>query len=121
MDPIALDGRMLLQLAAVLASLSGAWAVVRAQVRTLTKLQEEMKDEITDLYTSLDKVRASEAVKTSQIKVLGEILSPDNLDKRSRELGTILKQIDVLEGKVQDIERMHNGKHPHINGVRIDG
>lgn len=121
MDPIALDGRMLLQLAAVLASLSGAWAVVRAQVRALTKLQQELKDDVTDIYTSLDRVRSSEAVKTSQIKVLGDILSPNNLEKRSRELGAILKQIDMLESKVQDIERMHNGKHPHLNGNKIDG
>ena len=87
MEPIALDARMLIQLAAVLASLSGAWMLVRTQVKNLLKSRDEMKQNIQEIYNKLDKVEAGDAVKSSQIKVLAHILSPDNLERRNRELG----------------------------------
>ena len=112
MEPIALDARMLIQLAAVLASLSGAWMLVRTQVKNLLKSRDEMKQNIQEIYNKLDKVEAGDAVKSSQIKVLSHILSPDNLEKRNRELGRLITEIEDVKIRVTSVERMHNGKHP---------
>ena len=113
MEPIALDSRMLLQLAAVLASLSGAWMLVRTQVRNLIASREEMKKNIAEIYTMLDKIQAGEAVKTNQLKTISKILSPDNLERRNRELGVILSDISDVKQRIEAVERMHNGDHPN--------
>lgn len=115
MEPIALDSRMLLQLAAVLASLSGAWMLVRTQVRNLLKSRDEMKENIQEIYSKLDIVEAGSAVKSSQIKVLSDILSPSNLERRNRELGKVLSEIEDLKARVKNVEHMHNGKHPNVS------
>jgi len=113
MEPLALDSRMLLQLGAVLASLSGAWMLVRTQVRNLLKSRDEMKENIQEIYNKLDTVEAGDAVKSSQIKVLSHILSPDNLERRHRELGKILTELEDIKARMSAVERMHNGKHPN--------
>ena len=121
MEPIALDSRMLLQLAAVLASLSGAWMLVRTQVRNLIASREEMKKNIAEIYTILDQVQAGEAVKTNQLETISKILSPDNLERRNRELGIILSDMNDLKYRMQGVERMHNGTHPPTSREQING
>ena len=121
MEPIALDSRMLLQLAAVLASLSGAWMLVRTQVRNLIASREEMKKNIAEIYTMLDRIQAGEAVKTNQLKTISKILSPDNLERRNRELGILLSDISDLKHRMQSVEQMHNGDHPLTTRKRKDG
>ena len=118
MEPIALASRMLLQLAAVLASLSGAWMLVRTQVRNLIASREEMKKNIAEIYGILDKVQAGEAVKANQLKTISKILSPDNLEKRNRELGGLLSEIGDLKHRMKSVEQMHNGEHPSVNGEK---
>ena len=121
MEPIALDSRMLLQLAAVLASLSGAWMLVRTQVRNLIASREEMKKNIAEIYTTLDLIQAGEAVKTNQLKTISKILSPDNLERRNRELGVILSDINDVKHRMEAVERMHNGTHPPTSRELKDG
>ena len=121
MEPIALDSRMLLQLAAVLASLSGAWMLVRTQVRNLIASREEMKKNISEIYTTLDLIQAGEAVKTNQLKTISKILSPDNLERRNRELGILLSDISDLKHRVHSVEQMHNGDHPFTVRKQKDG
>jgi len=121
MEPIALDSRMLLQLAAVLASLSGAWMLVRTQVRNLIASREEMKKNIAEIYSVLDLVQAGEAVKTNQLETISKILSPDNLERRNRELGVLLSDISDLKHRMQSVEQMHNGDHPFTGKEQKDG
>lgn len=71
-----------------------------------------MKQNIQEIYNKLDKVEAGDAVKSSQIKVLAHILSPDNLERRNRELGRLITEIEDVKVRVTSVERMHNGKHP---------
>ena len=89
MDPLAIDARMLIQMGSVLAALSGAWMLVRTQVRGLLKSRDEMKHTIAEIYSILDKVQAGEAVKTNQLKTISKILSPDNLERRHTTSSTV--------------------------------
>tara|TARA_R100001369_G_scaffold25630_1_gene46633 strand:+ start:13318 stop:13662 length:345 start_codon:yes stop_codon:yes gene_type:complete len=114
MEPIALDSRMLLQLAAVLASLSGAWMLVRTQVKNLIKSRDDMKQNIQEIYSKLDIVEAGDAVKSTQISVLSNILSPDNLERRNRELGGLISELEDIKSRLKTVEHMHNGKHPNL-------
>jgi len=80
-----------------------------------------MKKNIAEIYSILDKVQAGEAVKTNQLKTISKILSPDNLERRNRELGIILSDMNDLKYRMQGVERMHNGTHPPTNRESKDG
>ena len=108
-----IDARMLFQIAAVIASLSGAWALVKSQVKQLKENQELIQQKLGKYGHDLDKMTNSIAVLQSQIKVLTGILSPDNLAKEHERKGRIEAKVDMLEEDVHKINIMHNGKHPH--------
>tara|TARA_B100001146_G_C16127281_1_gene410756 strand:+ start:116 stop:460 length:345 start_codon:yes stop_codon:yes gene_type:complete len=112
MDPLAIDARMLIQMGAVLASLSGAYVLVRTQVRGLLKSRDEMKENFNEIYNKLDKVESAEAVKSNQLKTISKILSPDNLEKRNREMGGITSELARINKRLDLVEHMHNSTHP---------
>ena len=109
-----MDAQFLFQVGAVVASLSGAWALVRAQVTALKTTQQEIKDYVDELNREQDVVENNVAVLRSQISVLSNILSPDNLAKEYKRKGMVHAQITKLQEEVKSIQHMHNGKHPPV-------
>tara|TARA_B100000700_G_C15058786_1_gene864395 strand:- start:1568 stop:1915 length:348 start_codon:yes stop_codon:yes gene_type:complete len=109
-----LDVRMLFQLGAVIASLSGAWALVRSQVATLKSGQEEIKKHIDELNRELDTAEQNVSVLRQQIGVLSDILSPNNLAIENKRKGTVAAEIKQLKNEVSKLSHMHNGKHPPV-------
>tara|TARA_R110000796_G_scaffold249758_1_gene377924 strand:- start:420 stop:788 length:369 start_codon:yes stop_codon:yes gene_type:complete len=109
-----MDAQFLFQVGAVVASLSGAWALVRAQVTALKSTQQEIKDYVDELNREQDVVENNVAVLRSQISVLSNILSPDNLAKEYKRKGIVHAQIIKLQEEVKSIQHMHNGKHPPV-------
>jgi polyhydroxyalkanoate synthesis regulator phasin len=109
-----LDIRMLVQLGAVVASLSGAWALVRSQVATLKAGQEEIKKWIDELNRELDTAEQNVSVLRQQIGVLSDILSPNNLAAENKRKGVVAAEINQLKEDVRKLAHMHNGKHPPI-------
>lgn len=110
-----MDAQFLFQVGAVVASLSGAWALVRAQVNTLKATQEEIKSAVDELNRELDTTENNVAVLRQQIKVLSDILSPDNLAKENSRRGEVQEQIKSLQKDVLTLQHMHNGRHPFID------
>ena len=116
-----MDAQFLFQVGAVVASLSGAWALVRAQVAALKSTQNEMKKYIDELNREQDLVENNVAVLRSQIGVLTAILSPNNLAKEYKRKGVVHAQIIKLQEEVQVLQHMHNGRHPTIqNNDSVD-
>lgn len=109
---LELDGRMLFQIGAVIASLSGAWALVKSQVKTLKENQDSMKIKMTEHGRDLDKNDNSIAVMKNQILILSGILSPNNLAKEHTRRGHIEAEVEMLMQDVSKLYDMHNGKHP---------
>ena len=109
---LELDGRMLFQIGAVIASLSGAWALVKSQVKTLKENQDSMKIKMTEHGRDLDKNDNSIAVMKNQILILSFILSPNNLAKEHTRRGHIEAEVEMLMQDVSKLYDMHNGKHP---------
>jgi chromosome segregation ATPase len=110
-----MDAQFLFQVGAVVASLSGAWALVRAQVNTLKATQEEIKSAVDEVNRELDDAENNVAVLRQQIKVLSDILSPDNLAKENTRRGEVQEQIKSLQKDVLTLQHMHNGRHPFID------
>ncbi len=110
-----MDAQFLFQVGAVVASLSGAWALVRAQVNTLKATQEEIKGHVDEVNRELDETENNVAVLRQQIKVLSDILSPDNLASEHKRKGQVQEQIKKLQEEVTTLQHMHNGRHPFID------
>ena len=99
-----MDAQFLFQVGAVVASLSGAWALVRAQVTALKATQQEIKDYVDELNREQDVVENNVAVLRSQISVLSNILSPDNLAKEHKRKGIVHAQIIKLQEEVKTLD-----------------
>jgi septal ring factor EnvC (AmiA/AmiB activator) len=106
-----MDAQFLFQVGAVVASLSGAWALVRAQVNTLKATQEEIKSAVDEVNRELDDTENNVAVLRQQIKVL----SPDNLAAEHKRKGQVQEQIKSLQKDVITLQHMHNGRHPFVD------
>lgn len=109
-----IDARMLFQLAAVVASLSGAWALVKSQVKQIKENQEMIQKKIGEYGHDLDRMANSIAVLQNQIKVLTGILSPDNLARENKRKGEIEAKVEMIVEDINKLYIMHNGKHPKI-------
>jgi len=112
-----MNGQFLFQVGAVIASLSGAWALVRSQVHTLKANQAEIKNYVDELNRELDTAENAVSVLRSQIKVLADILSPDNLKVQYEWQGEIAEKLNQMEKDIITLQHMHNGRHPALEEI----
>ena len=99
-----MNAEFLFQVGAVVASLAGAWGLVRAQVITLKATQEEMKSHIDELNRELDKAENNVSVMKSQIKILADILSPSNLERENKWKGGINISISEMQEDIKILQ-----------------
>ena len=112
------DAKLGMQLAIMLATVAGGYAVVKSQ---LARVMEDLGHFIKRYEKSkstfdqrLDEAESQRAVFTSQIDVLKEINSVPALEHRNREMATMQAQIEVLQAQVLHLNGQHNGKHPKV-------
>jgi uncharacterized protein (UPF0335 family) len=107
-----LGARELVQFISLVATLAGAFAVVKSQ---LSRVIEDLKNIETEMHTindRLDTIESGSAVFKHQVNVLGGILSPTNLDRQSREIAEVKKELTYLREAADRLYKMHNGSHP---------
>ena len=112
------DAKLGMQLAIMLATVAGGYAVVKSQ---LARVMEDLGNFIKRYEKSkaafdqrLDEAESQRAVFTSQIDVLKEINSVPALEHRNREMATLQAQVEVLQAQVKHLASIHNGKHPKV-------
>ena len=109
-----LGSREAIQFLFVVATLAGSFQMVKSNLARVMKDLEHLKKELENINMRIDNGEAAAAVIHHQVKVLGSILSPDNLEKHNRELQDLQARTDVNTRDIQAISKMHNGSHPHI-------
>jgi len=109
--------RELVQFGTLLASLAGAFAVVKSQLSRVMEDIDSMKKELHELNTRLDKAEADSAVTKHQNDVFGNILSPANLKELNRSIAELQTEMRVVHKNLDKIYSMHNGDHPPV-GVK---
>jgi len=114
-----MDAQFLFQVGAVIASLSGAWALVRSQVHTLKANQTEIKNYVDELNRELDTAENAVSVLRSQIKVLADILSPDKLKLQHEWQGEVAEKLNQMEKNIITLQHMHNGRHPTLEEIQV--
>jgi hypothetical protein len=109
-----LNAEFLFQIGAVIASLAGAWALVKNQVSNLYKVQKEIKISIDELYGRSDSNDNNVAVLKNQVDVFKDILSPRELAEANKRRGYNDKAIEDLQKSIDKLYSMHNGRHPTV-------
>ena len=107
--------RELVQFGTLLASLAGAFAVVKSQLSRVIQDIAEMEKVLNDINTRIDQADADRAVIKHQNKIFGTILSPAKLEAQHREISEIKTEMKVVHKNLDNLYNMHNGKHPNVN------
>jgi hypothetical protein len=104
--------RELIQFISLVATLAGAFAVVKSQLSRVIEDLKAIQKEMHTMNDRLDTIESGSAVFKHQVNVLGNILSPANLDKQSREIAEVKKELTYLRESADRLYKMHNGSHP---------
>jgi phosphoribosylaminoimidazole-succinocarboxamide synthase len=91
----------LIPVAAVVASVIAASAVARYQISKLELNTDKLGDRLDQQDVRLDKLITSTEVLDRRTTVLSEILSPSNLEIRTRQLETIRTDIEWIKRKLE--------------------
>ena len=114
-----LDGRMLITLGGMAASILTSAVVVRQKVSELEKSISALADKSAALDTTLDQNNMTTKTIQKAVDTLREINSPSQLREATRIQENHSVRIDQIEGqtipavveRVSKLEKMHNGKH----------
>lgn len=105
------DPRLLISLGSTLASLAGAFAVVRYQVKNITEILQDIEKRLRDM----DKISDSQEVAIQNLiqraDVTSSMLAPAEREARAREVATIRSELGTAIRDLEVIKKMHNGEH----------
>jgi len=104
--------RELVQFGTLLASLAGAFAVVKSQLSRVIQDIAQMDKILNEVNTRIDQADADRAVIKHQNKVFSTILSPSKLEAQHRELSELKTEMKVVHKNLDNLYHMHNGSHP---------
>jgi len=110
-----LGARELVQFISLVATLAGAFAVVKSQFARVIEDLKAIQEEMHTINDRLDAIESGSAVFKHQVNVLGNILSPTNLDKQSSEIAEVKKDLMYLREASDRMYKMHNGKHGPVS------
>ena len=89
----------LISIAAMIAAIIGSAAVAKFKLNTISEQVKTLFKCKTDMDHRLDLIESSATLIEHRLSIITGILSPDNLDKHSREVAVIKNEIDHLKKK----------------------
>ena len=93
----------LIPVAGMVASIIAAAAVARHQIKKLELDGEKPSSRLDAQDVRLDKLTTASEMQDQRLGILASILSPTELDRRSRELEAIRKDIEWIRAKVDTL------------------
>ncbi len=121
-----MDGSInLIQLGGMLVAIIASAAVAKQQLKTLAESVESLSKKLADLTTDIDILQQKDSATQTSIANFRNILSPDNLERKSREAERLNSEISALKAELRTdicnikhglerIHSIHNGKHPPV-------
>ena len=121
-----MDGSInLIQLGGMLVAIIASAAVAKQQLKTLAESVESLSKKLADLTTDIDILQQKDSATQPSIANFRNILSPDNLERKSREAERLNSEISALKAELRTdicnikhglerIHSIHNGKHPPV-------
>lgn len=80
-----------------LASLAGAFAVVRYQVKAIMETLKDVEARLRKMDTRIDRVHTQVETLTQRMGVLSSMLDPANMERRAREAERLRVEVDHLK------------------------
>ena len=108
------DYKLLISMGSTLASLAGAFAVVRYQVKSILSTLQDVEKRLRAMDTRIDKAEWTD----QKVSTLAGILSPSERDKSAREMATLVADTKQALERIKHLETMHNTKHPIVASER---
>ncbi len=112
------DIRMVMTIAGMVASMAGAAAVAKAQIKQITNKLEDVEDRLRELARREDKLFTLTETQEQRLTVLSKLNSPETLRREHMQLATIIEQISVLQAQMQHMEGIHNSRHIPVASER---
>ena len=91
------DYKLLISLGSTLASLAGAFAVVRYQVKAIMETLKDVEARLRKQDTRIDRVHTQVETLTQRMGVLSSMLDPANMERRAREAERLRVEVDHLK------------------------
>ena len=99
------DAKLGMQLAIMLATVAGGYAVVKSQ---LARVME-------DLGNFIKRYEKSKAAFDHRLDEAESQRAVPALEHRNREMATIQAHLKVMQSQIDHLAAIHNGKHPRID------
>ena len=105
------DPRLAISIGSTLASLAGAFAVVRFQVKNITEILQDIEKRLREM----DKVADGQEVSIQNLiqcaDVTADMLAPSEREMRAREIATVKSELSTAIRDLEVLKKMHNGEH----------
>jgi len=108
------DYKLLISLGSTLASLAGAFAVVRYQVKAIMDTLQDVEKRLRVMDGRIDQAELTD----QKVSVLAGMLSPTEREKAARETASMLADISYLKAEAARMHKLHNGSHPPVANER---
>lgn len=95
-----IDIRLVVTIAGMLVSVAGAAAVARQSIKQLTALIADIETRLRRLDSQQDRLTTEIKTIAQRIGILAQINSPDALERKHREIGSLLSRLDQVERDV---------------------
>lgn len=109
-----LGTRELVQFVSLVATLAGAFAVVKSQLQRVIQDIQKLTTEVEKINERLDAVESGASVLRHQVHVFGTILAPSKLEDNHREIERLSVLTIENQKNISKLAAMHNGVHPPV-------
>ena len=103
--------RLAISIGSTLASLAGAFAVVRFQVKNLSEILKDIEKRLREMDKIADNQEVAIQNLIQRADVTSSMLAPSEREMRAREVATIKSELATAIRDLEVIKKMHNGEH----------
>ena len=114
----AIDIKTVMTVAAMIASVAGAAAVARLQIKELADKLADIEARLRAMDSRADKLYTMTDNQETRLNVLAGMASPENERRNHRAMATLEAFVTQLRSGVSSLQKQHNGKHPPVASER---
>ena len=114
----AIDIRLIVSLGTLLFSVAGAAAVGKMSIRVIQETLRDLENRIRKIDQRIDLLDNGEAVVRQRLDIIAKLNAPDVLERRNREVASMLSDIAYLREEASRMHSIHSGAHPPVASER---
>jgi len=96
------DYKLLLSLGSTLASLAGAFAVVKASVKVLQDQAKDFEKRLRAIDVRIDKATTQIETLAQRQGVISSMMDPATMERKSREIERLRTEMDFVQRKIKE-------------------